>query len=180
MQIEGTTNFHNIFEPTYLSVMAQDGQNIQFQPSTINRWFDHHMVDFPESGEMQTYKLTSSDGTISFHYMIHPTIWAIVIPPNSIEMEHTQKNKWISDMIQRFFEYLAHKHQYRLIVGITPQSAAAFKNRVMNILRAVGYYVGPTSEKSDIYFGEHQSTYTGNGIPEIGTEAEYMLTPTIK
>jgi hypothetical protein len=83
-------------------------------------------------------------------------------------------------MIQHFFEYLAHKHQYRLIVGITPQSAAAFKNRVMNILRAVGYYVGPPSEKSDIYFGEHQSTYTGNGIPEIGTESEYMLTPTIK
>jgi hypothetical protein len=50
----------------------------------------------------------------------------------------------------------------------------------MNIIRAVGYYIGPPSEKSDIYFGEHQFAYTGNGIPVIGTEAKYMLTPTIR
>ena len=83
-------------------------------------------------------------------------------------------------MIQRFFEIIAQKHGYRLLVGITPQSTAAFNNRVVKILRAIGYYMGPPSEKSDIYFGEHQSTYTGKGIPEIGTDPEYMLHPTIR
>lgn len=74
---------------------------------------------------------------------------------------------------------IAHKHGYRLLVGITPQSAAAFNNRVLTILRTIGYYMGPPSDKAEIYFGEHQSTYTGNGIPEVGTDPVYMLDPTI-
>lgn len=180
MQIEGTTNYHNIFEPTLFSITAQDGKNIQFQPSEAGRWFDHHLIDFPKDWETQIYKLTSGDNTISFHYIVNSASRAIIVPPNSIEIEHTDRNKWISDLIQRFFEIIAQKHGYRLLVGITPQSAAAFNNRVLKILRAIGYYMGPPSEKSDIYFGEHQSTYTGKGIPEIGTDPEYMLHPTIR
>lgn len=37
MQIEGITNYHNIFEPTLFSITAQDGKNIQFQPSEAGR-----------------------------------------------------------------------------------------------------------------------------------------------
>ncbi len=93
MHIEGTTNYHNIFEPYYLQIEASDGHQMSFQPSDINRGFIHQLSDLPGTLDIQTYKLTSADGTISFHYMIHPSMRAIVIPPNSIEMEHTQKNK---------------------------------------------------------------------------------------
>ena len=179
MHIEGKTNYHNIFEPSYLQVESADGHRISFQPSDITRGFLHQLSDLPSTLDIQTYKLSSADGTISFHYMIHPSMRAIVIPPNSIEMEHTQKNKWISETIQRFFEMMAHRHWYRLIVGITPQSAAAFGQRVFKILRNIGYYMWPPSEQAEIYFWEHQSTYIGNGIPEIGTSPEYMMSPTI-
>lgn len=74
---------------------------------------------------------------------------------------------------------IAHKHGYRLLVGITPQSAAAFNNRVLTILRTIGYYIGPPSDKAEVYFWEHQSTYAGNGIPEIWTDPEYMVSPII-
>jgi hypothetical protein len=93
MHIEGTTNYHNIFEPYYLQIEASDGHKMSFQPSDINRGFIHQLSDLPGTLDIQTYKLTSADETISFHYMIHPSMRAIVIPPNSIEMEHTQKNK---------------------------------------------------------------------------------------
>ncbi len=179
MQFEGTINYHNIFEPTFLNITAQDGKNIQFQPAELNRWFEHHMIDFPDNGETKTYKLTSSDDTISFHYIVNPSISDIIVPPNSIEMEYTQKNKWISDLIQRFFELIAYKHGYRLLVAITPNSAAAFNNRVLNILRTIGYYMGPPTDKAEVYIGEHQSTYTWNGIPEVWTDPEYMIRPII-
>jgi hypothetical protein len=111
--------------------------------------------------------------------MVHPDMGAIVIPPNSIEMEYNQRNKWISESIQKFFEMIAYRHWYRLIVGITPQSAAAFGQRVFKILRNIGYYMWPPSEQTEIYFWEHQSTYAGSGIPEIGTDHAYMMSPTI-
>ena len=93
MHIEGTTNYHKIFEPNYLQIEASDGHQMSFQPADINRGFIHQLSDLPATLDIQTYKLSSADGTISFHYMIHPSMRAIVIPPNSIEMEHTQRNR---------------------------------------------------------------------------------------
>ncbi len=93
MHIEGTTNYHNIFEPNYFQIEASDGQQMSFQPADINRGFAHQLSDFLSTQDIQIYKLSSADGTISFHYMIHPSMRAIVIPPNSIEMEYTQRNR---------------------------------------------------------------------------------------
>ena len=104
---------------------------------------------------------------------------AIIVPPNAIEMGHTRKNNGIGEQLQSFLETMAHKHQYRLIVGITPESASAFNGRVTKILRQTGYYMGPPSDKANVYFWEHQSTYQGKGIPEIGMEWEYFVPPTI-
>ena len=179
MQLEGKTNYHNIFEPTFLMIETQDGQTIYFQPWNVNRWFKHQLIDFPDLEEVKTYKLSSWDGKISFHYIIHPGIQAIVIPPNSIEMDFEKRNNGISNEIQDFFETMAYKHWYRLIVGITPESAAAFNQRIYKILRNVWYYMWPPSTQASVYFWEHQYTYMGDGIPEIGTEPEYMIPPTI-
>jgi hypothetical protein len=93
MHIEGKTNYHNIFEPSYLQIESADGHSISFQPSDISRGFLHQLSDLPNANNIQLYKLSSGDGSISFHYMVHPDMGAIVIPPNSIEMEYNQRNK---------------------------------------------------------------------------------------
>jgi hypothetical protein len=93
MHIEGKANYHNIFEPSYLQVESADGHKISFQPSDITRGFLHQLSDLPSHDVIKLYKFSSGDGSISFHYMIHPDMGAIVIPPNSIEIEHTQQNR---------------------------------------------------------------------------------------
>jgi hypothetical protein len=93
MHIEGKTNYHNIFEPSYLQVESADGQRISFQPSDINKGYLPQLADFSDLDDIQAYRLSSGDGNISFQYMIHPLIGAIIIPPNSIMMEHAQRNR---------------------------------------------------------------------------------------
>jgi hypothetical protein len=186
MHLEGKTNYHNTFEPIFFQIEDSQGKTHSFQPpKSLDRGFLHHFEDFPNIWEIQQYKLTTSDSLdpneerISFHYLIHPGMNAVIIPPNAIDMPNHLRSRWVSDGIQRFFEIIAAKHGYRLLVWLTPQSVSAFDQRVLKILRWLGYYMWPPTEKSGIYIGEHQSSYTGEWIPEIWTEDEYMLSPTI-
>ncbi|MBX9809179.1 hypothetical protein K2X92_02195, partial [Candidatus Gracilibacteria bacterium] len=95
MQIEGTVNYHNTFIPTLLSIENQHGERIRFQApkdSTSIRSFEHQLQDLPDIDTIETFKFTSEDHTepsdtrIAFHYIVHPGIEAIIVPPNSIEM----------------------------------------------------------------------------------------------
>ncbi len=186
MHLEGKTNYHNTFEPIFLRIEDSMGNIHSFQPpKKLDRWFAHHLGDFPDAEDMRQYKLTTvdtgnpSEEQVAFHYLIHPGMQAVIVPPNAIDMPAHLRSRGVSDGIQRFFEMIAAKHGYRLLVWLTPQSVSAFDQRVLKILRWLGYYMWPPSEKAGVYFGEHQSTYTGKGIPEIGTSGEYMMPPTI-
>ena len=54
------------------------------------------------------------------------------------------------------------------MVGITPETMNNNKQKVQKILSSSGYYLAKApSQKSQVHFGIHQSTYLGNGIPEI-------------
>lgn len=54
------------------------------------------------------------------------------------------------------------------MVGITPETMKHNNQKVQKILTQSGYYLSEIpSEKSNIHYGIHQSTYDGNGIPEI-------------
>ena len=152
MHLESKSNYHNIHEPILFRVETHDGKELMFQPGKVERSFSHHLVDLPDTHGASIYKLVSNDSLISFHYIVHPEMKAIIVPPNAIEMDHTRKNNGIGEQIQSFLETMAHKHQYRLIVGITPESASAFNGRVTKILRQTGYYMGPPSDKANVYF----------------------------
>ncbi len=141
MHLESKENFHNIHEPLLFRVETHDGKELMFQRGTVHRSFAHHLIDMPDIQDASIYKLTSNDELVSFHYIVHPSMKAIIVPPNAIEMDHTRKNSGIGEQIQSFLETMAYKHQYRLIVGITPESASAFNGRVAKILRQTGYYM---------------------------------------
>lgn len=65
------------------------------------------------------------------------------------------------------------------MAGLTLQSAAAFNQRVVHILRGYGYHIGPPTDQSEIHLCIHDDGYTGNGIPEIkGMDKEYFIPPT--
>lgn len=192
MHIEGKSNYHNIFEPTLLRIEDSNGQTHSFQPPrTLDRWFSHVIWDIPNPHQIQHYKLTTddsidpdtgnpmpSDDRIAFHYLVHPWMKAIIIPPDAFDiMPSKHLRKWISEEVQRFLELLANKQNYRLITGITPKAVQTNNQRVINILRSLWYYMWPPTDEHGIYFGIHQSTYHWGGIPEIGTEDEYMMPP---
>jgi hypothetical protein len=102
MHIEGSINYHNTFIPNVLLIEDPAGKEISFQPpkdrSSI-RSFKHQLGDLPDIDTIQTFKFTSEDhaepsnSRIAFHYIVHPGINAIIIPPNSIEMTDTQRKK---------------------------------------------------------------------------------------
>jgi hypothetical protein len=102
LQVEGTINYNNTFVPSFLSIENQHGEKIRFQPpkdSDTIRSFDHQLQDLPDINSIETFKFTSEDGNeasdtrIAFHYIVHPGIGAIIVPPNSIEMTDTQRKK---------------------------------------------------------------------------------------
>lgn len=192
MHIEGKSNYHNIFEPTLLKIVDSHGHTHIFQPpQTLDRWFSKVIWDIPDAHQIQHYKLTTddsidpdtgkptpSDERIAFHYLVHPGMKAVIIPPGAFDiMPSKHLKKWISEEIQRFFELLANKHGYRLITGITPKTVQASNQRVVNILSSLWYYMWPPTDEHGIYYGIHQSTYHWDGIPEIWTEPEYMMPP---
>lgn len=189
LHVEWTTNYNNTFVPTVIEIQDEYWDTIRFQsPSSKSsvRWFEHQLQDLPTLEWIQTYKFTSEDGDhpsldrISFYYIIHPGIGAIIIPPNSIEMTHHKHQKWISQKMQRFFELLAHKHWYRLIVGITSETMWDTRSRVKDILLGSGYYISDApSPKNHIHYGIHQSTLTQDGIPDLWIKWEWLIPPKI-
>ena len=102
MHIEGNINYHNTFIPTLLSIENQNGERVRFQPpkdTASIRSFDHQLRDLPDIDTIETFKFTSEDHNgpsntrIAFHYIVHPGIGAIIIPPNSIEITDIQRKK---------------------------------------------------------------------------------------
>ena len=108
MHLEGKVNHYNIFEPTLLQIEDSTGRIHQFQPaSLLDRDFESVLEDIPERSEMHHYKLTTddsidpdtqrplpSDNRIAFHYLVHPRMKAVIIPPNAFDIlpiEHTRK-----------------------------------------------------------------------------------------
>ena len=193
MHFEWRTNYHNIFEPTLFTIETTDGKTISFQPNwevsdkhekkrleeKVDTYYKD-LSDFCKPSEWtKLYRLKWNTGTITFHYFVDPNIRAVIVPPNAIIMEETERNNGIGGQIQQLLEQLAHKLGYRLLVSITPESAASHNQRILNIIRKEWYYMWPPTEWRGNYVGEHQSTYTGDGIPEAGIDPEYMIKPTI-
>jgi hypothetical protein len=108
MHLEGKLNHHNIFEPTLLQIEDSTGRIHKFQPaSMLDRDFASVLEDIPERSAIRHYKLTTDDSIdpetgrplpsehrISFHYLVHPYMRAVIIPPNAFDIlpkEHTRK-----------------------------------------------------------------------------------------
>lgn len=193
MHLEWRTNYHKIFEPTLFVIETMDGRNISFQPNwnVANEkekkdleWrvdtYHKDLSDFCAPSEWtKLYRLKSNTGTVTFHYFVDPNIRAVIVPPNAIIMEDAERKNGIGGQIQQLLEQLAHKLGYKLLVSITPESAASHNQRILNIIRKEGYYMWPPTEWRGNYVWEHQSTYTGDGIPEAGIDPIYMVPPTI-
>lgn len=193
MRLEGKTNYHNVFEPHLFTVETTDWRTLSFQPSwevtdehekknlewKVDTYYKD-LSDFCNPSEWtKLYRMKSNTGTVLFHYFVDPNIKAVIVPPNAIAMEEYERNKWIGEQIQKLLEHLAYKLRYRLLVSITPESAAANGQRILNIIRKEGYYMWPPTEWRGNFVWIHQSTNTGKWIPETRTEPEYMLPPTI-
>lgn len=128
--------------------------------------------------------LKSEDGGCFFHYIIDPVIGFVIIPPNAIQIDSTHAKIGMGEELQNFFEFMAQKHGFKLLVGLTPQGISSFNGRVSKILRNLGWSIGPTvgmdeNEMTYFHLGLHQSTDFGEGLPEFGMAPEYFIPPTV-
>lgn len=166
MKLESKKNYSGIVEPLLLTITTHDGRVIQFQPDKLRLQFDSFKQTLGITETAKVYMLESHDGGCFFHYMIDKKRGQVIIPPNAIQIDSTHAKIGLGDELQKFFEFLANKHGFKLIVGITPQSLSKFNGRVGAVLRNLGWSIGPTvgddeNEEKHFYLGLHQSTDTG-------------------
>lgn len=184
MKLEAKTDYNGIVHPILLTLETKDGRQIQFQQEKIVLHFQSFKDALGLNETVQTYMMESQDGGCFFHYMIDPKLKMVIIPPTAIRMDSAYSRVGLSEEIQRFFEMMAHKHQYRLMVGLTPQTVNFANGRVTNILRGMGWNIGPTvgeseDENEQYHVATHQSTDPGEGLPEYGLGPEYFIPSTV-
>ncbi len=184
MKLESKKNYFGIIQPILLTIHLEDGRTVNFQPSIIESQFESFTHSLWISRSVRIYRLRSDDETCYFYYIIDPEIGYVIIPPNAIQIDSSLAKVGMWAELQNFFEYMAQKHGFKLLVGLTPQSMSSFNGRVSNILRNLGWSIGPTvgmDENEEKYFhlGLHQSTDFGEGLPEFGMDPEYFIPPTV-
>lgn len=184
MKLESKKNYSGIVEPLLLTITTHDGRIIQFQPEKLRLQFDSFKQTLGITETAKVYMLESHDGGCFFHYMIDKKQGQVIIPPNAIQIDSTHAKVGLGEELQKFFEFLANKHGFKLVVGVTPQSLSNFNGRVGAVLRNLGWSIGPTigedeNEEKHFHLGFHQSTDVGEGLPEYGMESEYFVPPTV-
>jgi hypothetical protein len=184
MKLESKKNYAGIVEPILLKITTHDGREFHFQQQKLRLQFASFSETLGITDTVQVYMLESHDGGCFFHYMIDKKLGQVIIPPNAIQIDSTHTKVGLGEELQKFFEFLAHKHGFKLVVGLTPQGLSKFNGKVGAVLRSLGWSIGPTigqsvDEEQYFHLGFHQSTDMGEGLPEYGMEPEYFIPPTV-
>lgn len=179
--MDWTIDQYNFTEPISIEIQQDSWDALQLRQTAIKKAFSHFLMDVPRLEKAKAYRFATFDNTVAFTYIYHPVIGALIVPPNAIELDPENRNKWVGNSIQKYLETHAKENHMKLMAWVTLDSAAAFNQRVIHILRGIGYHIGPPSNISEIHYCIHDSTYDGKWIPEIpGMEKEYFIPPTNK